>query len=54
MKMKVGVTGYSGYLGKSLVDKLVNKKIEVIKIGRRSDSDIKVDLNNYDYVIIKI
>ena len=45
--MKVGITGYSGYLGKSLVDKLVNKKIEVIKIGRRSDSDIKVDLNNY-------
>lgn len=43
--MKVGVTGYSGFLGKSLVKNFKDNQIEVVKIGRKTDSDIFLDLS---------
>ena len=35
--MKAGVTGYSGYLGKSLVKNFRGNQIEVITAGRKTD-----------------
>lgn len=43
--MTVGVTGYSGFLGKSLVKNFRDNQIEVVTIGRRTDSDIFLDLS---------
>lgn len=44
--MKVGVTGHSGYLGKSLVKKFIDNQIEVVTIGRKAESDVFLDLSN--------
>lgn len=45
--MKVGITGYSGFLGRDICRELMSSNYEVVKLGRSLDAQIKVDLSNY-------
>ena len=58
MKKKILLTGSSGFLGSCILDFLINKNYEVIKVGRSVKSDINIDLSlnklskiDVDYVI---
>lgn len=43
--MKVGILGYSGYIGNSLVKQLSLER-DVVLIGRHRDCDVRLDLEN--------
>ena len=45
MIKKILLTGSSGFLGSYILNFLVNKNYEVIKVGRSSKSDINIDLS---------
>ena len=58
MKIKILLTGSSGFLGKYILNFLENENYEVIKVGRSLTSDINIDLSlnklskiDVDYVI---
>lgn len=43
---KILITGYSGFLGRCVLDYLQKKHTEIIKLGRDENSDIKWDLSS--------
>ena len=43
---KILITGYSGFLGRYVLDYLQKKHTEIIKLGRDKNSDVKWDLSS--------
>ncbi len=46
--MKIGIVGYNGYIASEIVCRL-SKEHEIIKIGRRDDADVYLDLENISH-----